>query len=60
MASQQPALAFTRRGFLGLTSGVAAATLLAACSSGTGTKQENGPIKFWIMPWGGTEFNSLD
>ncbi|TAM66526.1 MAG: extracellular solute-binding protein [Microbacteriaceae bacterium] len=61
MASQSTGASFTRRGFIGLAGGVAATSLLAACSSGGGGGAGSGkPIKFWNMPWGGTEFNPLD
>ncbi|HEY0247088.1 MAG TPA: extracellular solute-binding protein [Gryllotalpicola sp.] len=62
--TQQSGAAFTRRAFIGIAGGVAASTLLAACSrtgggggSGSGG---GGVIKFWNMPWGGTAFNPLD
>ncbi|NNC13850.1 extracellular solute-binding protein [Planctomonas sp. JC2975] len=61
MASESTGAAFTRRGFLGLAGGVAATTLLAACSSGTsGSSSTGGTLKFWNMPWGGTQFNPTD
>jgi multiple sugar transport system substrate-binding protein len=64
MPSQPTGSAFTRRGFLGVAGGVAAATVLAACSS-PGTKGGSGggssqPIKFWNQPWGNPSFNVLD
>ncbi|MFC4243226.1 ABC transporter substrate-binding protein [Gryllotalpicola reticulitermitis] len=66
--AQQSGAAFTRRTFIGIAGGVAASTLLAACTrtgggsgggSGSG-KSSSGVIKFWNMPWGGTTFNPLD
>ncbi len=65
MAAPLPTSALTRRGFLGLTGGAAAAATLAACSrtggsgggSGSGSSK---PLKFWNMPWGNTQFNVLD
>jgi len=61
MASQSAGASFTRRGFIGLAGGVAATSLLAACSGGAGgTGGSSKPIKFWNMPWGGTKFNPLD
>jgi multiple sugar transport system substrate-binding protein len=43
---------------MAVTGGVAAATLLAACSS-TGASGGK-PIKFWNMPWGNVKFTPLD
>jgi multiple sugar transport system substrate-binding protein len=64
MASQSSGAAFTRRGFIGVAGGVAAAGLLAACApSGGGSGGgggAGGEIKFWNMPWGNTEFNKRD
>jgi multiple sugar transport system substrate-binding protein len=54
----QPNSAYTRRGFIGLTGGVAAASLLAACGSGSGGGGKS--LKFWNMPWGNTAFNPED
>lgn len=64
MPTQPTGSAFTRRGFLGVAGGVAAATVLAACSSPS-TKGGSGggnstPIKFWNQPWGNPSFNVLD
>jgi multiple sugar transport system substrate-binding protein len=59
MASESTGAAFTRRGFISLAGGVAATGLLAACSSGGGGGG-GGKLKFWNMPWGGTEFNPTD
>src|SRR5215813_11403456 len=59
MASQPNNAALTRRGFIGLTGGVAGAALLAACGSG-GSGGSSGSLKFWNMPWGNTAFNPLD
>jgi multiple sugar transport system substrate-binding protein len=39
---------------------VAAIAALAACSTGGGSGGSAQAIKFWNMPWGGTEFNPLD
>ncbi|WP_241978000.1 ABC transporter substrate-binding protein [Cryobacterium sp. TMS1-13-1] len=64
MASQFSGVAFTRRGFIGVAGGLAAAGLLAACTSSEGgsggVASGDGEIKFWNMPWGNTEFNKLD
>jgi multiple sugar transport system substrate-binding protein len=60
MASESTGAAFTRRGFISLAGGVAATGLLAACSSGGGGGGGGGKLKFWNMPWGGTEFNPTD
>ena len=47
----------SRRGFLGIAAGVvgaaAAAPLLAACDSSA----DSSSLKFWDMPWGGTDYN---
>ena len=55
---------FSRRGFLGLAGGASVAALLAACSPGGSGGSTGGgsgkPLKFWNMPWGGTQFNPLD
>ncbi len=59
MASQPTNAAITRRGFIGLTGGVAGAALLAACGSG-GSGSNSNSLKFWNMPWGNTAFNPLD
>jgi multiple sugar transport system substrate-binding protein len=57
MNNSRSAVALSRRGFLAVTGGAAAATLLAACSpTGSGGK----PIKFWNMPWGNVKFAPLD
>jgi len=48
MTNSTGAASLTRRGFMAVTGGVAAATLLAACSS-TGASGGK-PIKFWKMP----------
>ncbi|WP_022901462.1 ABC transporter substrate-binding protein [Humibacter albus] len=56
MNNSHAAASLSRRGFLAATGGVAAATLLAACSGGTSAK----PIKFWNMPWGGVDFAPTD
>jgi multiple sugar transport system substrate-binding protein len=60
MATQSTGAAFTRRGFIGAASGVAATAFLAACSTGGGSSDSSKPIKFWNMPWGNTEFNPAD
>ncbi len=60
MASQSTGSSFSRRGFLGVAGGVAAIAALAACSTGGGSGSSAQAIKFWNMPWGGTEFNPLD
>ncbi|WP_150306532.1 ABC transporter substrate-binding protein [Planctomonas psychrotolerans] len=64
MASQSNGAAFTRRGFIGVAGGVAAAGLLAACApsggGGGGGGGGDGEIKFWNMPWGSPAFNELD
>jgi multiple sugar transport system substrate-binding protein len=62
MASQSTGAAFTRRSFIGVAGGAAATALLAACSggSGGGGGGGGGTLKFWNMPWGGTQFNPLD
>ncbi|MBI5162101.1 MAG: extracellular solute-binding protein [Micrococcales bacterium] len=53
---------FTRRAFLGGSTAAAAAALLAACSPGGSGGGAGGgkALKFWNMPWGGTQFNPLD
>ena len=57
MNNSRSAVALSRRGFLAVTGGAAAATLLAACSpTGSGGK----PIEFWNMPWGNVKFAPLD
>ena len=58
MASRSSGAPVSRRGFIGLTGGVAAASLLAACGSGSGGGSKS--LKFWNMPWGNTSFNPLD
>jgi multiple sugar transport system substrate-binding protein len=58
MTNSTGAASLTRRGFMAVTGGVAAATLLAACSS-TGASGGK-PIKFWNMPWGNVKFTPLD
>jgi multiple sugar transport system substrate-binding protein len=63
MASQSTGSSFSRRGFLGIAGSVAATAALAACSSGGSGGAAGGSdkaIKFWNMPWGGTEFNPTD
>lgn len=60
MTSQSTGAAFTRRSFIGVAGGVAATALLAACSTGGGGGGGGDTMKFWNMPWGGTEFNPLD
>jgi len=56
-----PNSSFSRRGFLGIASGLGAATLVgcnrAANNAGAGGTT---PLKFWNMPWGSPEFNELD
>jgi multiple sugar transport system substrate-binding protein len=63
MPSQNGA-SFSRRGFFGVAGGVSVAAILAACSpSGAGGGGGGGsskPLKFWNMPWGGTQFNPTD
>jgi multiple sugar transport system substrate-binding protein len=47
----------SRRGFLGLAAAVASLPLLAACGGGgSAPTAASGPIKFWDMPWGPTEY----
>ena len=63
--SEKSGAAFTRRTFIGIAGGVAASTLLAACTrSGAGSTTSGGSsgkvIKFWNMPWGSPAFNTLD
>ncbi len=60
MASQSTGSSFSRRGFISIAGGVAASAALAACSTGGGSGSSAKEIKFWNMPWGGTEFNPLD
>jgi len=61
MASQSTGSSFSRRGFLGIAGSVAATAALAACSTGgSGGGGSSKPLKFWNMPWGGTEFNPTD
>ncbi|KQV06195.1 ABC transporter substrate-binding protein [Leifsonia sp. Root112D2] len=62
MAPQSTGAAFTRRSFIGVSAGAVATAVLAACSTGGGGGGGGGgkPLKFWNMPWGGTEFNPLD
>lgn len=64
MSTNSSASGFTRRGFLSLAGGVAATALLVACSPGGSGGGGGGggasTLKFWNMPWGGTEFNPLD
>lgn len=50
----------SRRGFLGLVGTGAAVAALAACSAGGGGGGASGSLKFWNMPWGTPEFNTLD
>ncbi|WP_223411217.1 ABC transporter substrate-binding protein [Occultella gossypii] len=54
--------ALSRRGFLGVAGGTAAVSALAACSGGGSGGGGGGgdTLKFWNMPWGGTEFNPRD
>jgi len=67
MASQHTGAGFTRRTLLAGAGSVAAATLLAACSTGPGTGGGSGsssgsgkPLKFWNMPWGPQAFLTED
>jgi len=65
MSSNSSGSGFTRRGFLSLAGGVAASAVLVACSADGGSGGGSGggggnTLKFWNMPWGGTEFNPLD
>lgn len=64
MSSITSGSGFTRRGFLSIAGGVAAAAVLVACSADGGSGGSGGgggnTLKFWNMPWGGTEFNPLD
>ncbi|MCU1528584.1 MAG: sugar transporter substrate-binding protein [Frondihabitans sp.] len=57
---ETPSRNISRRGFLGLVGGSAAAVTLAACTSGTKSGSASGPLKFWNMPWGGPAFTPLD
>lgn len=51
---------FSRRGFLGLTAAAASVPLLGACGGGSsqGGGGSNATIKFWDMPWAGTEYTN--
>ncbi|HEY8319062.1 MAG TPA: sugar ABC transporter substrate-binding protein [Amnibacterium sp.] len=64
MASQPNGAGFTRRTLLAGAGGVAAATLLAACSTGGSKSGSSGnaskPLKFWNMPWGPAAFLTED
>jgi multiple sugar transport system substrate-binding protein len=57
---ETPKINFSRRGFMGLVGGSAAVMALAACSGGSGGGSAFGTLKFWNMPWGGTQFSPLD
>ncbi|AYG03798.1 ABC transporter substrate-binding protein [Gryllotalpicola protaetiae] len=59
--AQQSGAAFTRRTFIGVAGGVAASTLLAACSRGGASTAAGGKtLKFWNMPWGPPAFLTED
>ncbi|WP_235939627.1 hypothetical protein [Occultella kanbiaonis] len=58
MSMRASKAALSRRGFLGVAGGTAAVSALAACSGGGGGGGDT--LKFWNMPWGGTEFNPSD
>ncbi len=62
MATPSARSSVSRRGFLGLASGVGLAGFLAACNRAATNGGSGGtaPIKFWNMPWGNTEFNVED
>ncbi|WP_232847996.1 ABC transporter substrate-binding protein [Occultella kanbiaonis] len=61
MSMRASKAALSRRGFLGVAGGTAAVSALAACSGGGGSGGGGGDtLKFWNMPWGGTEFNPSD
>ncbi|MFC4242006.1 ABC transporter substrate-binding protein [Gryllotalpicola reticulitermitis] len=52
--------AFTRRTFIGLA-GAAGVGLLAGCTrNGAGSTGATRALKFWNMPWGNPQFNTLD
>ena len=57
--SESSSFQVSRRAFVGLAGGAAAALALAACSAG-GSAGASGPIKFWNMPWGNTSFLPTD
>lgn len=63
MSHRNSTSSWSRRGFLAAAGGAASAAALAACSdddSGGGGGGGGDTLKFWNMPWGGTEFNPLD
>ncbi|CAM3401808.1 ABC transporter substrate-binding protein [Occultella aeris] len=62
MSMRASKAALSRRGFLGVAGGTAAVSALAACSGGGegGGGGGGDTLKFWNMPWGGTEFNPSD
>lgn len=53
--------ALSRRGFLAMGAGLAAAAAVAGCAPQSGSTGGNStPLKFWNMPWGGPAFNTAD
>ena len=58
MASLDHRAMVSRRGLLAGTGGIAVLAALAACAPAGGAS--SGPVKFWNMPWGNTEFSPLD
>jgi len=59
--TQQSGAAFTRRAFIGVAGGIAAGTLLAACSrNGASSTGSGKTLKFWNMPWGTPAFLTED
>ncbi|RKR73103.1 ABC transporter substrate-binding protein [Frondihabitans australicus] len=60
MANENTGSAFSRRAFLGGAVGAGAVAFLAACSSSGGSGSGSKTMKFWNMPWGNTDFNTLD
>ena len=62
MTAQPTGSAFSRRALVGTAGAAGLTALLAACSSGGGSKSggSSKPIQFWNMPWGSTAFNPLD
>lgn len=67
MSQRASKAALSRRGFLTAAGGAAAVSALAACGGGAGGGGNGGnggggggSLKFWNMPWGGTEFNPKD
>ena len=65
MAAPNPRPALSRRGFLGFAgaAGIATAGVLTGCNRAASTGGSSGgekPLKFWNMPWGNTQFTTLD